>query len=95
MGRKKIKMQKLMQKKQINVTFQKRKLNVFKKAMELFILTEAKVMLTVVDKNNYYIGTYMSPNMSFEALSHPQLQYATKQIFKQEDYEKLFDNEPK
>jgi hypothetical protein len=51
MGRNKIKIQKIKNERIRQVTFYKRKKGLLKKAMELSLLCDVKVFLTIVDKN--------------------------------------------
>jgi hypothetical protein len=52
MGRNKIKIQKIKNERIRQVTFYKRKKGLLKKAMELSLLCDVKVFLTIVDKNH-------------------------------------------
>ncbi len=64
MGRNKIKIQKINNERIRQVTFYKRKKGLLKKAMELSLLCDVKVFLTIVDKNNRMMLFSSEENLS-------------------------------
>lgn len=93
MGRNKIKIEKISNDRIRQVTFYKRKRGLLKKAMELSLLCDVRVMLCIVDKNekvmifssetniNNFIQTY---------LTHPE---KAREVYNHPDYKEIFENE--
>ena len=55
MGRRKIKIQRITEKRLRTITLAKRKNGLIKKAMELSLLTGVKIMLTIFDEDEDYL----------------------------------------
>ena len=56
MGRNKIKIEKIQNERNRNITYIKRKKGLIKKAMELSLLCESKILITIVSNNSNQIN---------------------------------------
>ena len=62
MGRNKIKIEKIKNEKNRNITYLKRKKGLIKKAMELSLLCEAKILMAIVSNEQEEISLFCSEN---------------------------------
>ena len=60
MGRNKIKIENIQNEKNRNITYIKRKKGLIKKAMELSLLCESKILITIVSNNSNQINVFCS-----------------------------------
>eukprot|EP01132_Coremiostelium_polycephalum_P003146 gene3146-3934_t len=93
MGRKKIKIQRIPDERNRQVTFNKRKNGLVKKAMELALLCDSTVSLVIVNnspnaKEKYF--QYISSDLSAPMESIPDLGPEISQKFTNLDYDKIF-----
>ena len=99
MGKKKIKIQQLDNEKNRQLTLNKRKKGLIKKAMELAILCNADVFIQVAGvRNNNETTLFSSTDLrSMTKIVNRNLKQAKKSIYFKEDYEQLFkiQKEPK
>jgi len=98
MGRKKIKIQRIPDERNRQVTFNKRKNGLVKKAMELALLCDSTVSLVIVNnspnaKEKYF--QYISSDLSCPMESIPDLGPEISQKFTNNDYDKIFTKREK
>ncbi|EFA79888.1 putative MADS-box transcription factor [Heterostelium album PN500] len=98
MGRKKIKIQKITDERNRQVTFTKRKNGLIKKAMELAVLCDSSVTLVIVNnspnaKEKYF--QYVSSDLDQPLTTIPDLGPEISQFYMNEDYDKIFNKKDK
>ncbi|KAF2077895.1 hypothetical protein CYY_000773 [Polysphondylium violaceum] len=98
MGRKKIKIQRIPDERNRQVTFNKRKNGLVKKAMELALLCDSTVSLVIVNnspnaKEKYF--QYISSDLNCPMESIPDLGPEISQKFTNNDYDKIFTKREK
>eukprot|EP01133_Synstelium_polycarpum_P006281 gene6281-7289_t len=98
MGRKKIKIQKIADERNRQVTFAKRKNGLIKKAMELAVLCDSSVTLVIVNnapnaKEKYF--QYVSSDLDGPLTTIPDLGSEISQFYGDDDYDKIFTKKEK
>jgi len=89
MGRNKIKIEPINEKKKRNVTFQKRKFGLFKKAMELSILCECDIALMIFKKGRVY--EYGSKDVHQSLVNYINHTYPSSETYTNVDYMSEFN----
>jgi len=84
MGRNKIKIEPITEKKKRNVTFQKRKFGLFKKAMELSILCDCDIALMIFKKGRVY--EYGSKDLNQSLVNYINYTYPATESYTNNDY---------
>jgi hypothetical protein len=95
MGRNKIKIEKISNERIRQVTFYKRKRGLLKKAMELSLLCDVKVMLCIVDKNEkvlIFSSETDVRNFAQRYMTHPE---NARELYNHPDYKEIFENDAK
>lgn len=95
MGKRKIEMEKIKDRVNSQITYYKRKKGLIKKVMELALLTEVEILLSIVDKKRRLSFTTSSSSAE-DFIKKNLLNLAGKKIKEEytlKDYKKLFENE--